>query len=86
MEDVLCFLRQQVDTTTEFKLCVDREDLPDRDILQWKRKKAASPVSTLKVVYIGEAGIDTGALRKEFLNGKSNFSLPVLCDGNNGSL
>ncbi|XP_063732181.1 uncharacterized protein LOC134859572 [Eleginops maclovinus] len=30
-------------------------------------KKAASPTSTLKVVYIGEAGIDTGAIRKEFL-------------------
>uniref|UniRef100_G3PMI2 HECT domain-containing protein n=1 Tax=Gasterosteus aculeatus aculeatus TaxID=481459 RepID=G3PMI2_GASAC len=66
-EDVLHFLEHQVDTTTEFKLCVDREDLPDRGILQWKRKKAASPASALKVVYIGEAGIDTGALRKEFL-------------------
>lgn len=69
-EDILDFLEHQVDTTTEFKLCVDREDLPDRGILQWKRKKAASPASTLKVVYIGEAGIDTGALRKEFLTGK----------------
>ncbi|XP_049450807.1 uncharacterized protein LOC125900079 [Epinephelus fuscoguttatus] len=66
-EDVLCFIEQQVDTSTEFKLCVDRENLPDRGILQWKRKKAASPASALKVVYIGEAGIDTGALRKEFL-------------------
>ncbi|XP_029979546.1 uncharacterized protein LOC115411511 isoform X2 [Sphaeramia orbicularis] len=44
-----------------------REDLLDRGILQWKRKKTASPASALKVVYIGEAGIDTGALRKEFL-------------------
>lgn len=70
MEDVLCFLEQQVDTTTEFKLFVDRESLPDRGILQWQRKKNASPVSTLKVVFIGEAGIDTGALKKEFLTGK----------------
>uniref|UniRef100_A0A3P8SBH1 HECT domain-containing protein n=1 Tax=Amphiprion percula TaxID=161767 RepID=A0A3P8SBH1_AMPPE len=67
MEDVLRFLEQQVDTTTEFKLCVDREDLPDRGILQWQRKKTASPISALKVVYIGEAGVDTGALKKEFL-------------------
>uniref|UniRef100_A0A8C9ZTH1 HECT domain-containing protein n=1 Tax=Sander lucioperca TaxID=283035 RepID=A0A8C9ZTH1_SANLU len=65
--NVLHFLEHQVDTTTEFKLCVDREDLPDRGILQWKRKKAASPASVLKVVYIEEAGIDTGALRKELL-------------------
>ncbi|XP_029981811.1 uncharacterized protein LOC115413216 [Sphaeramia orbicularis] len=67
VEDVLLFLTHQIDTTTEFKLCVDREDLLDRGILQWKRKKTASPASALKVVYIGEAGIDTGALRKEFL-------------------
>ncbi|KAK9977035.1 hypothetical protein ABG768_018856, partial [Culter alburnus] len=67
LEDVLTFLKEQVDTTTEFKLCVDREDLPERGIIQWKRKKSASPVSLLKVVFIGESGIDTGALRKEFL-------------------
>ncbi|XP_035764388.1 uncharacterized protein LOC102797685 isoform X2 [Neolamprologus brichardi] len=53
VEDVLRYLEQQVDTTTEFKLCVDREDLPD---------------SVLRVVFIGEACVDTGALRKEFLS------------------
>ncbi|XP_062374727.1 uncharacterized protein zgc:112970 [Sardina pilchardus] len=66
-EDILQFLEQQVDTTTQFKLCVDRAELLDRAILQWRRKKMASPASALKVVYLGEAGIDTGALRKEFL-------------------
>ncbi|XP_039471891.1 G2/M phase-specific E3 ubiquitin-protein ligase-like [Oreochromis aureus] len=35
---------------------------------QWQRKKAASPTSVLRVVPIGEAGVDTGALRKEFLS------------------
>ncbi len=60
-------LPQLIYTTTEFKLCMDREGLPERGILQWKRKKSAS---ALKVVYIGEAGIDPGALRKEFLTGK----------------
>ncbi|XP_073730787.1 uncharacterized protein [Misgurnus anguillicaudatus] len=69
LEDVLVFLKNQVDTTTEFKVCVDREGLPERGIIQWKRKKMASPVSLLKVVYIGESGIDTGALRREFLTG-----------------
>ncbi|MEQ2176402.1 hypothetical protein GOODEAATRI_027628, partial [Goodea atripinnis] len=67
MEDVLCFLEQQVDITKEFKLCVAREDLPDRGIVQWKRKKTASPKGALKVFFIGEPGIDTGALKKEFL-------------------
>ncbi|MED6242785.1 hypothetical protein ATANTOWER_009720 [Ataeniobius toweri] len=51
MEDVLCFLEQQVDATKEFKLCVAREDLPDRGILQWKWKKTASPTGALKVVF-----------------------------------
>ncbi|XP_076740306.1 uncharacterized protein LOC106676427 isoform X2 [Maylandia zebra] len=74
VEDVLRCLEQQVDTTTEFKLCVDREDLPDRGILQWQRKKAASPTSVLRVAFIGEAGVDTGALRKEFLSGEVDFS------------
>lgn len=69
-EDVLGFLEHQVDTTTTFNMCVSREDLPDRGIVLWNRKKAESPASALKVVYIGEAGIDTGALRKEFLTGK----------------
>nr|XP_061790661.1 uncharacterized protein LOC133580389 [Nerophis lumbriciformis] len=67
LEDVLLFLTQQIDTTSEFKLCVDREDLLDRGLRQWKRRKTASPASVLKVVYIGEADIDTEAIRKEFL-------------------
>ncbi|MEQ2242493.1 hypothetical protein ILYODFUR_036385 [Ilyodon furcidens] len=75
MEDVLCFL-EQVDTTKEFKLCVAREDLPDRGIFQWKRKKTASPTSALKVFFIGEPGIDTGALKKEFLTEKGFFEGP----------
>lgn len=78
LEDVLLFIKHQVDTTTEFKLCVDREDLLDRGILQWKRKKTASPVSALTVVYLGEAGIDTGALRKDFLTGKLVMSRFIL--------
>ncbi|KAF3833269.1 hypothetical protein F7725_026934 [Dissostichus mawsoni] len=61
------YLNTKLTSQQSFKLCDDREGLPDRGILQWKRKKAASPASALKVVYIGEAGIDTGAIRKEFL-------------------
>ncbi|KAF6721773.1 G2/M phase-specific E3 ubiquitin-protein ligase, partial [Oryzias melastigma] len=66
-EDVLHHLSKQVNKNMEFKLCVDREGLPDRGILQWQRKKSSSPAGTLKVVYIGEAGVDTGAMKREFL-------------------
>ncbi|XP_073697980.1 uncharacterized protein, partial [Garra rufa] len=58
LEDVLTFLKEQVDTTKEFKLCVNREDLPERGIIQWKRKKTASPASLLKV----EDAADTESL------------------------
>lgn len=33
-------------------------------------KKSLSPVGVLKVTYIREAGVNTGAIRKEFLSGK----------------
>uniref|UniRef100_A0A3B3HCP9 HECT domain-containing protein n=1 Tax=Oryzias latipes TaxID=8090 RepID=A0A3B3HCP9_ORYLA len=66
-DDVLHHLEQQVNMNMEFKLCVDREGLPNRGILQWQRKKSSSPAGTLKVVYIGEAGVDTGAMKREFL-------------------
>lgn len=82
LEDILLFLTNQIDTTKEFELYVDREDLLDRGILQWKRKKTASPASTLKVVFIGEAGIDTGALQKEFLTGELVTSMFAICDKN----
>lgn len=39
----------------------------------------ASPASTLKVVYIGEAGIDTGTLRKEFLTGEFFYFIIFGC-------
>ncbi|MEQ2245717.1 hypothetical protein ILYODFUR_030817 [Ilyodon furcidens] len=34
---------------------------------QWQRQKKTSPKSRLKVTFFGEAGIDTGALSREFL-------------------
>ena len=41
----------------------------ERGRLQWQRQKKSSPASQLKVNFLGEAGVDTGALRKEFLVG-----------------
>ena len=40
-----------------------------RGFIQWQRQKKGSPVNKLKVSFIGEAGVDTGALSKEFLMG-----------------
>ena len=45
----------------------------DRGMKQWQRQKKSSPKNPLRVSFIGEAGIDSGALRKEFLTGMFFF-------------
>ncbi|KAM4552557.1 uncharacterized protein PAE49_015967 [Odontesthes bonariensis] len=60
-EDVLQFLADRVDAGKEFRLCIDRQNLLESTQDQWQRKKTASPVNILKVVFLGEAGMDTGA-------------------------
>lgn len=42
-------------------------------LFQWQRQKEGSPVNKVNVTLIGEAGIDTGALSKEFLTGNVSF-------------
>ncbi|XP_072560341.1 uncharacterized protein [Paramormyrops kingsleyae] len=65
-EDVLRWLATRVDKSKEFCICVSRMNLLERGLMLWQRQKNSSPVNLLKVTFIGEAGIDTGALRKEF--------------------
>lgn len=65
-EDVLQWLASQVDASRDFKICITRDNLLQ---IQWQRQKKSSPVNKLNVTFIGEAGIDTGALSKEFLTG-----------------
>lgn len=67
---MLQWLASQVDKSKDFKICVTRDDLVQRGFIQWQRQKKGSPVNKLNVTFIGEAGIDTGALSKEFLTGK----------------
>ncbi|XP_054587086.1 uncharacterized protein [Nothobranchius furzeri] len=66
-EDVLRWLAAQVDASKEFCLCVSRTNLIERGLMLWQRQKHSSPQNVLKVTFMGEAGVDTGALRKEFL-------------------
>lgn len=69
-EDVLRWLAAQVDTSKEFCICVSRMNLLERGMMLWQRQKTSSPVNRLKVTFMGEAGVDTGALSKEFLTGQ----------------
>ncbi|RXN15705.1 G2 M phase-specific E3 ubiquitin- ligase-like isoform X2 [Labeo rohita] len=66
-EDVLRWIAAHVDTSKEFSICVSRMNLLERGMSLWKHQKLSSPINTLKVTFMGEAGVDTGALRKEFL-------------------
>lgn len=72
-EDVLHWLASQVDTTKEFCICVSRVNLLEQGLMLWQRQKNSSPVNPLKVTFMGEAGVDTGALNKEFLTGQDHY-------------
>jgi len=70
VSDILMSLEKKVDTSQSFNINVTREDLFQRGLKQWARQKQASPKNLLRVSFIGENGIDQGALRKEeFLTG-----------------
>lgn len=72
--DIVLWLSGQVDMSKEFKICVTRENILQRGRIQWQRQKKSSPANKLSVTFIGEAGVDTGALTKEFLTGNMRHS------------
>ncbi|XP_067287991.1 G2/M phase-specific E3 ubiquitin-protein ligase-like [Pseudorasbora parva] len=65
--DVIKTLTERVDESSTFSICVTREQMVERGIKQWHRQKKSSPKNALRVTFIGEAGIDNGALKTEFL-------------------
>lgn len=67
-DDVLRLLASRVDDSKDFKICVSRTDFYQRAMVQWQRQKRGTPGNTLRVTFLGEAGVDTGAIRKEFLS------------------
>lgn len=74
LTEVIHKLKEAIDAATIFSVCVTREDMFNRGLTQWKRQKKSSPKNPLRVTFIGEPGIDSGALMKEFLTGM--FSSP----------
>lgn len=70
VDDVLDAICQRVDVEKQFSILISRTNILERGLLQWQRQKKNSPTAMLKVSFFGEAGIDTGALRKEFLTGE----------------
>uniref|UniRef100_A0A3B1IN00 HECT domain-containing protein n=1 Tax=Astyanax mexicanus TaxID=7994 RepID=A0A3B1IN00_ASTMX len=54
LADAVCKVKDKIDPQAIFSICVTREEIFHRGLKQWKRQKK-------------KAGIDNGALRKEFL-------------------
>ncbi|CAM4571053.1 unnamed protein product [Leuciscus chuanchicus] len=67
LSDIITLLAERVDSTSAFNISVTRGELFERGMVQWKRQKKSSPKNTLCINFLGEYGIDNGALRKEFL-------------------
>uniref|UniRef100_A0A3B1JVC3 Uncharacterized LOC111188455 n=1 Tax=Astyanax mexicanus TaxID=7994 RepID=A0A3B1JVC3_ASTMX len=67
LADAVCKVKDKIDPQAIFSICVTREEIFHRGLKQWKRQKKATPINPLRVSFLGEAGIDNGALRKEFL-------------------
>ncbi|XP_035985284.1 uncharacterized protein LOC105919651 isoform X3 [Fundulus heteroclitus] len=67
-EDVLRWVDSKVERSKTFDICVSRDNMLERGLKLWQRQKTGGPANELKITFIGEAGIDTGALRKEFLS------------------
>ncbi|KAF4104406.1 hypothetical protein G5714_015393 [Onychostoma macrolepis] len=67
-EDVIRHAAAQINIFKIFEVCVSRDNILERGLKLWKRQKTGSPVNPLKITFLGEPGVDTGALRKEFLS------------------
>jgi hypothetical protein len=68
-EDIYKALAAKVDDEKEFCVATRRKAHLTRKLLLWQRQtKKNSPTSRLRVHYVGEDGVDSGALRKEFLD------------------
>ncbi|XP_061878548.1 uncharacterized protein LOC133630808 isoform X1 [Entelurus aequoreus] len=65
--DIIQSIADKVDAATTFNICVTRDQMLERGMKLWQRQNKSSPKNLLTVSFIGEAGIDSGALRKEFL-------------------
>lgn len=72
-DDVVRWAASQVDNSKTFEICVSRESVFERGLQLWQRQKNGGPMNPLKVSFLGELGVDTGALRKEFLTSKAVF-------------
>ena len=67
-DDIYKIVQSKVDVDQQFKITTRRNAPLSRRLLLWQREtKKSSPTSQVNVHFIAEDGVDSGALRKEFL-------------------
>ena len=67
-DDIYKIAQSKVDADQQFKISTRRNAPLSRRLLLWQREtKKSSPTSQLYIHFIAEDGVDSGALRKEFL-------------------
>lgn len=71
--DVIQSIAKRVDESAIFSICMTRDQMLARGMKQWQRQNKSSHKNPLGVSFIGENGIDSGALRKNFLTGMFSF-------------
>ncbi|KAA0716598.1 hypothetical protein E1301_Tti019190 [Triplophysa tibetana] len=79
--EILNWIASKVDQTNTFSICISRNDIYNKGMQQWKRQKKSTPKDSLKVTFFGEAGVDSGALSKEFLTGYRRMQFMPRPDG-----
>lgn len=65
--DVIKSLSERMDETSIFSICITRDQMLERGQNYGSDRKKSPPKEPLRASFIGEAGIDHGTLRKEFL-------------------
>lgn len=77
--EILNWIASKVDQTNTFSICISRNDIYNRGMQQWQRQKKSTQKDRLKVTFFGEAGVDSGALSKEFgINNLVYYKMYVL--------
>ncbi|XP_035994571.1 uncharacterized protein LOC118563586 isoform X2 [Fundulus heteroclitus] len=86
-EDVLRWVDSKIERGKTFDICVSRDSMLERGLKLWQRQKTGGPANKLKITFIEEASIDTGALRKEFLSEMvAGIEMPLFGGGEKGKI
>ncbi|RXN03145.1 caspase-1-like isoform X1 [Labeo rohita] len=78
ISDVIKILGENVDETSDFSICISRDQMLETGLKQWQRQKKSSPKNTLRVTIEGEDAADkmVTEIEKHFFDGGENGKTP----------